>query len=71
MLLFGCIFIINGIIRTIVFGIVIRSSFAHILVGVTFIVFGAFFISRATKKNKNGEKVLQVEWWDKGGDTPL
>ena len=66
MLLFGCIFIINGIIRTIVFGIVIRSSFAHVLVGVTFIVLGAFLISRATKKNKNGER-LKVELWDEGG----
>ena len=66
MLLFGCIFIISGIIRTIVYGIVIRSSFAHVLVGVTFIVLGAFLISRATKKNKNGER-LKVELWDEGG----
>jgi|688.fasta_scaffold2019070_1 hypothetical protein len=70
MLLFGYIFIISGIIRTIVYGIVIRSSFANVLVGVTFIVLGAFLISRANKKNKNGEKVLKVEWWDKGGDAP-
>ena len=65
MLLFGLIFIINGIILTIV-GIVIRSSFANVLVGVTFIVLGAFLISRATKKNKNGER-LKVELWDEGG----
>jgi len=69
MLLFGLIFIINGIILTIV-GIVTRSSFAlaiaNVLVGVTFIVLGAFLISRATKKNKNGER-LKVELWDEGG----